>query len=136
MAQDRASEPPKGSVCTYAHCSTSFEFEFLHFSLSESIYWQVERAFLSFLPQELTNKAKKGPAKFSHENFGPQLQTFNRRVGERVSERRWTEILACLVGNDQSDASDNGGPRDDNAAGDLTMISVNRGDFPSSPMKA
>ena len=95
----------------------------------------MERAFLSFLPQEL-GKAKKGPAKFSHENFGPQLQTFVQRVEERVSERRWMEILACLATND--DVSDNdGGPQGNNgAAGDLTMISVNRGDFPSSPMKA
>jgi len=102
----------------------------------------VERAFLSFLPQEVAkvkpgkakpSRVKKGPAKFSYENFGPQLQTFVRRVEERVSERRWKEILACLVGDDLSDAIDS---QDDNDVGDLTMISVNRGDFPSSPMKA
>lgn len=104
------------------------------FSCAEPII-QVERAFLSFLPQE-PGKAKKGPAKFSHENFGPQLQTFVQRVEERVSEHRWMEILACLEGDKHSDALDNGGPQDDNGAGDLTMISINRGDFPSSPMKA
>jgi hypothetical protein len=89
---------------------------------------------LAHLPSK-DGKLYKEPAKFSNVAFGQQLGTFANRIKERVSERRWGEILAA-VSEDPDEAQSRAGS-DGSEDGDLTVISVNRGDFylPPSPMK-